>query len=40
MTKRVQVGLVGLGVIGGNLARNLADHGYRVAAFDAFDRAS
>ena len=38
MTKRVEVGLVGLGVIGGNLARNLADHGYRVAAFDAFDR--
>ena len=38
MTERAEIGLIGLGVIGGNLAGNLADNGYRVAAFDAFDQ--
>ena len=28
------IGVVGLGVMGKNLALNLADHGYRVACFD------
>ncbi|NVK57886.1 MAG: NADP-dependent phosphogluconate dehydrogenase [Alteromonadaceae bacterium] len=28
------IGVVGLGVMGKNLAMNLADHGYRVACFD------
>lgn len=28
------IGFVGLGVMGKNLALNLADHGYRVAGFD------
>ncbi|MBU2021339.1 MAG: hypothetical protein KKA29_03380, partial [Gammaproteobacteria bacterium] len=27
------IGFVGLGVMGKNLALNLADHGYRVAGF-------
>ncbi len=28
------VGLVGLGVMGRNLALNMADHGYRVAVYN------
>lgn len=28
------VGIVGLGVMGRNLALNLADHGYRVAVYN------
>jgi len=28
------VGMIGLGVMGRNLALNMADHGFRVAAFD------
>ena len=31
---RSQVGMIGLGVMGRNLALNMADHGYRVAAYD------
>jgi len=36
MTKQglADVGVVGLGVMGRNIALNFADHGYRVAAFD------
>jgi len=32
--KTCDVGMIGLGVMGQNLALNLADHGYRVAAFN------
>ena len=28
------IGVIGLGVMGKNLALNLADHGYQVACFD------
>ena len=31
MNARSQIGVTGLGVMGGNLARNFARHGYRVA---------
>jgi len=33
-TQACDIGLIGLGVMGKNLGLNLADHGYRVAAFD------
>ncbi len=33
-TSRADVGLIGLGVMGRNLALNLRDHGYAVAAFE------
>lgn len=33
------MGIVGLGVMGRNLARNLADHGYGVVAYDAWETA-
>ena len=33
----VNLGLIGLGVMGRNLALNLADHGYRIAIFDPLD---
>ena len=33
-TSTCDVGMIGLGVIGQNLALNLADHGYRVAVWD------
>ncbi|WP_111976395.1 NADP-dependent phosphogluconate dehydrogenase [Algibacillus agarilyticus] len=34
LTKLCDIGLIGLGVMGKNLALNLADNGYSVAAFD------
>ena len=33
-TQLCDIGFVGAGVMGKNLILNLADHGYRVAAFD------
>ncbi len=33
-TVKCDIGFVGAGVMGKNLILNLADHGYRVAAFD------
>ena len=33
------MGVIGLGVMGRNLARNLADHGYGVVAYDAWETA-
>ncbi|NLE52520.1 MAG: hypothetical protein GX613_14060, partial [Chloroflexi bacterium] len=29
-----QIGMMGLGVMGANLARNLASHGFTVAGYD------
>ena len=34
MKKPADIGLIGLGVMGQNLALNLSDHGYRVAVFN------
>jgi 6-phosphogluconate dehydrogenase len=34
--KQAEIGVVGLGVMGKNLALNLAEHGVRVAVFDAW----
>jgi len=34
MNQRCNIGFIGLGVMGKNLALNLADHGYKVAGFD------
>ena len=34
MATRYYIGMVGLGVMGGSLARNLAKHGYSVAGYD------
>ena len=34
MTELADIGVVGLGVMGANLALNLAEHGFRVAVFD------
>lgn len=34
MATRYYIGMVGLGVMGGSLARNLARHGYSVAGYD------
>ena len=34
LTVQCDIGFVGAGVMGKNLILNLADHGYRVAAFD------
>jgi len=31
------MGMVGLGVMGGNLARNLASHGFSVAGYDLLE---
>ncbi len=38
MTKdmKADIGLIGLAVMGENLARNLVDHGFRVAVYDRF----
>ena len=33
-TRKSQIGLLGLGVMGSNLCRNLLDHDFRVAAYD------
>ncbi|MEX2014986.1 MAG: NAD(P)-binding domain-containing protein, partial [Candidatus Hydrogenedentales bacterium] len=33
--KRFDIGVVGLGVMGANLALNLRDHGFPVAGYDA-----
>lgn len=34
INQRCNIGFIGLGVMGKNLALNLADHGYKVAGFD------
>ena len=34
MQDRADIGLIGLAVMGQNLALNMADHGYRVAVFN------
>src|SRR5271156_3144551 len=39
MSARCDIGVVGLGVMGRNLALNLRDHGYRVAVHDALEAA-
>ena len=31
---QAEIGLIGLGVMGQNLALNIADHGYPIAAFN------
>lgn len=36
MSADAQIGVVGLGVMGRNLALNMTDHGYRVAVHDTF----
>jgi 6-phosphogluconate dehydrogenase len=33
-TKRYEIGMIGLGVMGRNLVLNMADHGYAVAGYD------
>ena len=32
--KHCNIGMIGVSVMGANLARNLRDHGYRVAVYD------
>lgn len=39
MTKRADIGIIGLGVMGRNLALNLADHGFGVMVFDQWAEA-
>ena len=34
MTSQAEIGLIGLGVMGQNLALNIADHGHRVAVYN------
>ena len=34
MNEQADIGLIGLAVMGQNLALNIADHGYRVAVFN------
>ena len=34
MSSQAEIGLIGLGVMGQNLALNIADHGYRVAVYN------
>src|SRR5689334_8649405 len=34
MSPSADIAMIGLGVMGRNLARNMASHGYRVAVFD------
>jgi 6-phosphogluconate dehydrogenase len=34
MTAQADIGLVGLAVMGQNLALNIADHGYTIAVFN------
>jgi len=34
MQERADIGLIGLAVMGQNLALNIADHGYRIAVFN------
>ena len=40
MTQKADIGLVGLGVMGANLALNLADMGNRVAVYNRTDSAT
>ena len=34
MASQAEIGLIGLGVMGQNLALNIADHGFRVAVYN------
>jgi 6-phosphogluconate dehydrogenase len=34
MSEQAEIGLIGLGVMGQNLALNIADHGYRIAVYN------
>ena len=34
MTNAAELGLIGLGVMGKNLALNIASHGYKIAVYD------
>ena len=34
MSEKSQIGLIGLGVMGQNLALNIADHGYPIAVYN------
>ena len=34
MNEKAEIGVIGMAVMGSNLARNLAHHGYRVALFN------
>ena len=34
MASRAEIGLIGLGVMGQNLALNIADHGYPIAVYN------
>ena len=34
MSEQAEIGLIGLGVMGQNLALNIADHGYPIAVYN------